>query len=146
MLVEPKISSIEEGVFNFDGIFAAKGFLGFNLATFCFAERMTYEEQFLWPELFDYKYHAYGVADNIEQIREYYADLIKSEEHKIIITAALVMKSEEEENGWRWHKWGEYIGTKEPKCEYLYDEDDSISEVFVFHCYLLGYKKEEKVL
>lgn len=25
-------------------------------------------------------------------------------------------------DGWRWHKWGPYIGTQEPKAEYLYDE------------------------
>jgi hypothetical protein len=36
---------------------------------------------------------------------------------------------------WRWHKWGEYIGTKNPQHEYLYDEDESIQEVFCYHIY-----------
>ena len=35
---------------------------------------------------------------------------------------------------WRWHKWGPYIGTKEPKCEYLYDEPE-IDKVVIFELY-----------
>ena len=33
--------------------------------------------------------------------------------------------------GWRWHKWGPYIGTQDPQCEYLADEPE-IKEVFVY--------------
>lgn len=35
--------------------------------------------------------------------------------------------------GWRWHKWGSYIGTYESKHEYLYDED--IDMIYVYHIY-----------
>jgi hypothetical protein len=38
--------------------------------------------------------------------------------------------------GWRWHKWGPYIGTQEPKCEYIHDEPE-IEEVFTYHVYEL---------
>lgn len=33
--------------------------------------------------------------------------------------------------GWRWCKWGEYIGDYTPDHEYLYDEE-GIEEVFVY--------------
>lgn len=43
-----------------------------------------------------------------------------------------LLKSEESsDGGWRWHKWGEYIGTHKPQCEYLHDEPE-IEEVWVF--------------
>ena len=35
------------------------------------------------------------------------------------------------EGGWRWHKWGTYIGKHEPQHEYLYDEE-GIDRVFTF--------------
>lgn len=76
---------------------------------------------------------SYGVADNIEQVLERYKAVIDSPTTKIIITAAPICKDEQpSDGGWRWHKWGEYIGTQEPQCEYLYDEP-SIDEVIIFH-------------
>lgn len=39
--------------------------------------------------------------------------------------------------GWRWHKWGTYIGTLDPQCEYLDDEDfgEDFKYVLCFHLY-----------
>lgn len=37
--------------------------------------------------------------------------------------------------GWRWHKWGDYIGSPTPKCEYLDDEPEHKEGVYVFHVY-----------
>lgn len=36
--------------------------------------------------------------------------------------------------GWRWHKWGEYIGAHESQCEYL-DDEEGIDHVYCFHIY-----------
>lgn len=36
--------------------------------------------------------------------------------------------------GWRWHKWGQYVGNQTPTTEYLYDEPE-ISAVYVFNIY-----------
>mgnify|MGYP000101825354 CR=1 FL=1 len=36
--------------------------------------------------------------------------------------------------GWRWHKWGKYIGKQKPQCEYIYDEPE-IEEVYTFSVY-----------
>lgn len=76
---------------------------------------------------------SYGVADNIEQVLERYKNVIDNQDTKIIITAAPITKDDQpEDGGWRWHKWGQYIGEQEPQCEYLYDEP-VIDEVIIFH-------------
>ena len=76
----------------------------------------------------------YGVADNLEQIKEKYKAFLTSEQ-KFVFEVTPVYKSHQEaEGGWRWHKWGEYIGTQIPTCEYLYDEP-IIEEVMCFHIY-----------
>jgi hypothetical protein len=43
-----------------------------------------------------------------------------------------ISKSDEPaEGGWRWHKWGPYIGDKKPTREYLVNEPE-IDAVYVF--------------
>jgi hypothetical protein len=44
-------------------------------------------------------------------------------------------RDQPDEGGWRWHKWGEYIGEKSPQYEYLYDEGNEIEEVYCYHVY-----------
>lgn len=83
----------------------------------------------------------YGVADNLDQIHEYITKTVKSiqkdynspsDEVFILVTVTPIFKNDQPStHGWRWHKWGEYIGIREPKCEYLYDEPE-IDTVFVF--------------
>ena len=67
----------------------------------------------------------YGVADTIEQVKEYFKEEIEDPHKKYVI--ALTPVGQDKDNrgngGWRWHKWGEYIGVLNPKCEYLDDED-----------------------
>lgn len=89
------------------------------------------------PEYVD----AYGVADNIEQVFERFDKVINNPNYEVVISAAMMYKGEQpNSNGWRWHKWGEYIGTQEPKCEYLADEEN-IDEVLVFHIFVVGDKE-----
>jgi hypothetical protein len=95
------------------------------------------EEYFDFQDENDYL-GACGVCDTIDQVKEKYSKWINDPELKFCISFSKVTKSEQSsEGGWRWHKWGEYIGTKEPKCEYLYDEDDDIQEVYCYHIYQL---------
>lgn len=76
-----------------------------------------------------------GVADNVEQIEKYYSRVI--EKNRVVISVTKVEKAKEPEfGGWRWHKWGPYIGTKKPICEYLRNEP-RIKEVFCFHIHVL---------
>ena len=77
----------------------------------------------------------YGVCDHYQQILDKCPLLVESKERKFVITITSVKRANEPSGGgWRWHKWGEYIGSKNPQCEYLYDEKD-IEEVFVYHIY-----------
>lgn len=77
-----------------------------------------------------------GIADDLEQVKKEYQSFINDPNIKMCVTYFRVIKSEQPESGgWRWHKWGDYIGTKNPQHEYIYDEDDSIQEVICFHVY-----------
>lgn len=79
----------------------------------------------------------YGVADNASQVLDYYEHLLKenndymSERKFIILMTPIFREDEPEDGGWRWHKWGIYIGDFDHKCEYLYDEQ-GIDYVWVF--------------
>ena len=83
-------------------------------------------------------WHNYGVADNASQVLDYYenflltdyGDYMNNREFVILMTP-IFREDQSEYGGWRWHKWGPYIGEFEPKCEYLYDEE-GIDYVWVF--------------
>jgi len=80
----------------------------------------------------------YGVADNIEQIKEYYKEEIDDKNKKYTICVTPVWQDQcSEKDGWRWHKWGEYIGKLNPQYEYLYDENfgEDFECVLVFTLY-----------
>lgn len=88
-----------------------------------------------YPELADGA-SPYGVCDDVDQIVKAYPDL-ETPGRSFAITVTRIIKAEEPNwGGWRWHKWGPYIGTKTPTMEYLHDEPD-IDEVLVFHIYEL---------
>ncbi len=85
----------------------------------------------------------YGVADNLEQIKEYFKRQISDPDEKYFIVVHHIYQEKENAyrgGGWRWHKNGPYIGNLEPQCEYLDDEDfgpDFPGYVIGFHCYKL---------
>ena len=70
----------------------------------------------------------YGVCDNASQVLDYYDALYKEhtdymkDKKFVILLTPMIRKEQPEWGGWRWHKWGQYIGKFEPKCEYLHDE------------------------
>lgn len=77
---------------------------------------------------------SHGTCDNPEQLLEHpeYSKMFAHEHRRFTIFMTLVCKKDQPpKDGWRWHKWGEYIGTKEPQREYLYDEPN-IDEVCLF--------------
>lgn len=78
---------------------------------------------------------AVGVADSWQQVLLKAPVLQQSMDRKFIVTVTPIIKSEQPASGgWRWHKWGPYIGNYEPTTEYLYDEPD-IEKVYVYHIY-----------
>jgi hypothetical protein len=91
-------------------------------------------------EIFDYDKITYGVADNVEQIKHYYKDEIADPDNKYVIAVTPVWQDKSNAGkggGWRWHKWGKYIGELDSKCEYLDDEDfgDGFEYILTFSIY-----------
>jgi hypothetical protein len=65
----------------------------------------------------------YGVCDTVEQVLEHYKSDLENPDRKFCISFNTIVKAEQPESGgWRWNKWGSYIGTHDRQCEYLYDE------------------------
>ena len=88
----------------------------------------------------EYNKVQFGVADSVEQIKQYYKEEIDDLNRKYFITITPVYQDKKNAGnggGWRWHKWGKYIGELNPQCEYLDDEDfgDSFEYVICFHLY-----------
>ena len=74
----------------------------------------------------------YGVADNWEQVLKVNKEFVKSKDKFIMTFFTINRKDEPSDGGWRWHKWGEYIGKQNPQHEYIYD-DKHIDSVIVYH-------------
>ena len=77
----------------------------------------------------------YGVCDSIEQFLDTEcgrALLDSPEEYCVSFTH---VAKEPGVGGWRWHKWGPYIGLGEPTTEYLADEEQFAAGVYCFHVY-----------
>lgn len=73
----------------------------------------------------------YGVCDTVDQVVEKWPELLTDPRRFIICFTQIDRADQPEHGGWRWHKWGEYIGTKEPMSEYLADEPE-IDSVLCF--------------
>ena len=81
------------------------------------------------------KWVTYGVCDSYEQVLELYENLLSDPDKNYVIGLSTVRrKDQSSDGGWRWHKWGEYIGTQNPQHEYLYD-DTHIDEIYCYHIY-----------
>ena len=81
------------------------------------------------------RYVKYGVCDNYEQVLEKYKDILNDTDKNYVIGMCTIDREKQPtEGGWRWHKWGEYIGNQNPEHEYLYD-DTHIDRVYCFHIY-----------
>lgn len=83
-----------------------------------------------------YILHEYGVADNAEQVLAHYKFLEEDKENTYFVSLTPVFREHQPaDGGWRWHKWGQYIGCqKREGYEYLYDEKN-IEYVLVYHVY-----------
>jgi hypothetical protein len=78
-------------------------------------------------------FEEYGVCDTPEQAIEHLK--LKERSEKFFVSFVKIERATQpRDGGWRWHKWGEYIGTKEPQCEYIHDEPE-IESVYTFHVY-----------
>jgi hypothetical protein len=76
----------------------------------------------------------YGVCDSLEQLKAKCPELIESPRRFVVVLTEIRKDEQPSSYGWRWHKWGEYIGEHEIECEYLADEE-GIDRVFCYHIY-----------
>lgn len=76
-------------------------------------------------------FQEYGVCDNVEQIFKFY-DFERDPRKFAIFLTPMYKEDQPSRGGWRWEKWGPYIGNKKSTADYLYDED-YIDMVYVYH-------------
>lgn len=98
----------------------------------------------LWfdEEKNSYSMGAGGVVDTPEQFVNKIAPMLEAHPRKMAVGLTVVLRAEQPfSGGWRWHKWGTYLGTKDPQTEYLHDEP-VIDRVCCFSIIAL---KEEKI-
>lgn len=71
---------------------------------------------------------SYGVCDSPEQLLSMYR---WEEDERLFCLALTEVRREDQpsDGGWRWHKWGPYIGTQKTEYEYIRDEKN-IESVF----------------
>lgn len=101
---------IPDSSYDFTGFYTCEDF-----NDYCFIDHLT-----------DYNcqdsFYIYGIADNASQILEAYPDI--PDDH-IVLMVPIFSKKDEPFSGWRWHKWGRYLGVQERSCEYLNDEPNT---------------------
>ena len=77
----------------------------------------------------------YGVCDDLANLLQKCPELESDPTRQFLVTLTRIDKSDQPESGgWRWHKWGDYIGSQEPTTEYIADEP-KIETVFCYHIY-----------
>lgn len=77
-----------------------------------------------------------GVCDNYNQVKEVYDELLSNETKKyIIVLYKFQQKFEPVRWGWRWKKFGNYIGKHNIQHKYLYDEDLSDINQDYIYCF-----------
>ena len=76
----------------------------------------------------------YGVCDSVEQLLAHFPELEAPGSEFVVTLTELHKADQPSSGGWRWHKWGPYIGTHEIQCEYLYNEV-GIESVLIYHIY-----------
>lgn len=73
------------------------------------------------------------VADSPKQFMDRFGSVLDALPQNLAVFCTIIQKAEEPESGgWRWHKWGEYVGDFTPTTEYLYDEP-IIQQVTIIH-------------
>jgi hypothetical protein len=87
-----------------------------------------------WPKDDDDTPQQFGVCDTPGQVVQRWPSLFTDDRRLVALFTEVRRDAQPAQGGWRWHKWGEYIGACTPKHEYLADETD-IDRVFVFHIF-----------
>lgn len=85
--------------------------------------------------LYDMEVPSYGVCDSVEQFHKKFGKELQDHTESFIVTFVEIRRDQQDSwGGWRYHKWGDYVGDQNPQHEYLYD-DKHIDVVFTFSVY-----------
>lgn len=93
-----------------------------------------------YPE-FEGELSCYGVCDTPKQFYEDFGDRLTNDPRPLTVFFTHIKKYPENKGqggGWRWHKWGPYVGYGIPTCEYLDDEELFENGVYTYHIYQVG--------
>lgn len=88
------------------------------------------------PKDWDDERNAYGVCDSMENMLEK-LPILQHPVREFIVTLTPIHRDVTHKGrggGWRWHKWGPYIGSQVPTAEYI-DDEPLIELVYVYHVY-----------
>ena len=96
--------------------------------------------------VFDWKtergeyFSSWGVCDSPAQFKDtpLYARMASDPRPMCVFFVHVAKDPDSEGGGWRWHKWGQYIGLGTPSCEYLDDEEKFDDGVYTYHAYLVA--------
>lgn len=75
----------------------------------------------------------YGVCDSAQNLLDVWGTYDDPVREYVVFLTEVVRAEQPPRDGWRWHKWGPYIGAHDPKHEYLFHE--TIDRVYVYHIY-----------
>lgn len=84
----------------------------------------------------DIHHSEYGLCDNADQILKKWGHLEAGKQRHFITMTPIYREFEPSSGGFRFHKWGEYIGEHELEYEYLVDQTD-IDVIYSFHIHTL---------
>lgn len=107
----------------------------------------SYKREF--PDFLPGGMESYGVCDTPDQFLGSFGDLLERSPHKFVVSFTHVRKdAQPPEGGWRWHKWGPYVGKGQPSMEYLFDETGFPDGIYCYHIYRISegeYVEPEKL-
>lgn len=81
--------------------------------------------------------HCYGVCDHWSQVLAAGLQLLTDPRNFVILLHPVVKTEQPASGGWRWHKWGPYIGMYQKQVEaheYIADTPD-VEVVYCYHIY-----------
>lgn len=88
----------------------------------------------------------YGVCDSPDQLVAKFGDILSNDPRNLCVFFTHVRKDTSnrgQRGGWRWHKWGEYVGEGTPEYEYLDDETGFDGGVYVYHVHDIDWQPKE---
>lgn len=86
----------------------------------------------------NYSVCPFGVADSPEQFYRKYGAYLNALPVDLCVFFVHIEKDPENKGnggGWRWRKWGPYVGEGTPQHEYLDDEDGFENGIYTYHIY-----------